>query len=796
VNNTGANVTGAATVSSGTVTNTGTFASTLGLTGGTFNNNAGGSVAGTTTNNGGTITNNGGTFATLTNNSGTVNASGGTFGAITNGAQFNVTGGTVNGTSFANNSNTAALNVTGGNLTLSGALTNAGAVTVSAGRTLTATGGVTNQATGTISNSGTIIDALDNFGVVTNNVGATYNANVTNEVSGVITNNGTWNGDLTNSGTVTNAGTWTTTAAGFANLAGGVINQTAGTIDATLGGFANAGIVNASAGAINGAISNNNGGTFDVTGTVTSNSTFNNGSGATLALSSAGNYGLTGALTNSGLITMANGSALSAGGVINPGVMTVTGAATLTSATLNSTGGTINLSGGSGSSRLIATGSAYTGGTVNAGTINLTTGVSNQLNVASATGNVNVLYSVTGSGATGLIPIVTATTANNTATGASGSTGFYQYQIVAPHTASNPTDNTSLFVNPAAAPAAGPLSSILSTISAIDASFHQPGGNLVASPQTDKPCLTPGVPLLTSSSQGDKSCQMVGGPWVRVSSGVTTISSTGTTSANGVTLDQATSKQRIQFTGVQAGADSGWLNLGGGGVNAHFGITGGEISAQADEQLSTPNQVKFEVPFVGVYYLITKGPFSTDFTYRHSWYDMHVTNPISLLNNAGFNGQSDNVNGSVSYTIGLPKNFFIEPTANLSYTRSTFNSLSLLNGGAVLGFNPVTSLLGRAGARIGTAFSYGGYNWSPFGIALVQNEFEKKASGTFTSTAPGSNPFDVTTDRVGTFYQTSLGLSFQSQTNGLLGFVRGDWRFGDKLHGGGLVGGVRYTFGP
>jgi hypothetical protein len=494
---------------------------------------------------------------------------------------------------------------------------------------------------------------------------------------------------------------------------------------------------------------------------------------------------------------MTDGTALSAASVANTGVMTITGVATLTSPTLNSAGGTINLSGGSGSSRLNATGSTYTGGTLNAGIINLGTGVANQLNVATANGNVNVLYGVTGSGRTGLIPIVVPTsgTATNTATGASGQTSFFQYQIVGPTSPLSSGGVTGLFVSPQAAPAAGPLASILSTLSAIDSSFHQPGGNLVASPQTDKPCLTPGVPLL-GSSEGDKSCQMVGGPWVRVSSGVTTISSTGTTSANGTVLDQASLKQRVQFTGVQTGADSGWLNLGGSGVNAHFGITGGDISAQADEVLSTPNQVKFEVPFLGVYYLITKGQFSTDFTYRHSWYDMHVSNPISMLNNAGFNGQSDNVNASASYTIPLPNNFFIEPTGNLSYTRSTFDQLSLLNGAAVLGFNPVTSLLGRTGVRVGTGFSYGGFNWSPFGIALVQNEFEKTASGTFTATAPGSTPFDVTTDRVGTFYQTSLGMSFQSQTNGLLGFVRGDYRFGDKLNGGGIVGGVRYTFGP
>jgi hypothetical protein len=342
------------------------------------------------------------------------------------------------------------------------------------------------------------------------------------------------------------------------------------------------------------------------------------------------------------------------------------------------------------------------------------------------------------------------------------------------------------------APAAAPLTSILSTLSAIDASFHQPGGNLVASPKSDRPCTS-----FTPMTGTDKTCDVVGGPWARVSSGVTTISATGTERlANGTIFDTVNSKQRVQFTGVQAGADSGWLNLGGSGVNAHFGLTGGQVEATADELISTSNKVVFNVPFMGVYYLVTKGGFSTDFTYRHSWYDMKVTNPAAGLNNTQFNGQSDNVNGSVSYTFALPNNFFVEPTANLSYTRSNFDNLLVAGGAGVLGFNEVKSVLGRAGARVGTGFAYGGFNWSPFGIALIQHEFIDSAGGSFTGTAAGSTPVSLTTNRVGTFYQTSLGLSFQSQTTGLLGFVRADYRFGELLHGGAVLGGVRYTFGP
>jgi fibronectin-binding autotransporter adhesin len=593
-----------------------------------------------------------------------------------------------------------------GNYTIASLLTNSGAITVAAGGTLTAnTPGINNTATGTIVNNGTINDVLNNAGLVNNN--AIYNATVATN-TGTINNSapGVWTGAVqSNTGTITNSGTWTTTAGGFTNSAGGVLNVVGGsTINATVGGFTNAGTMNATDNSI------------------------------------------------------------------------------LTSTTLANTG-TINLNGPAGTTTLNASTAAYSG---NGGTVstqlNLNgTGAINSIRLASAAGSTNYNVNVAGSGATGLFPILAVSGASTNTVASANFTGslnplLYQYSVLAPGAGSNATSNTSAFVAPNTGPTAGALTGILSTLSAIDASFHQPGGNLVASPQTDK------------------TGQMVGGPWVRASGGVTTVFSTGTAGFNGTVYDTAQSKTRVQFSGVQAGADTGWLNLGGNGVNAHFGVTGGNISANSTEQLSTTNQVSFEVPFVGVYGLVTKAGFSTDFTYRHSYYNMNVTNPILMLNNAGFKGQSDNVNGSISYNIALPRNFFIEPTANLSYTRSTFDNLPVVGGAAVLGFNEVKSLLGRAGARVGTAFSYGGFNWSPFGIALVQNEFEKNASGTFTAAA--GSPFDLVSSRVGTFGQTSLGLAFQSQTNGLLGFVRADYRFGPRLNGAALLGGVRYTFGP
>jgi hypothetical protein len=569
---------------------------------------------------------------------------------------------------------------------------------------------------------------------------------------------------MTNSGHIVVAGPGTLTDnAGITNTASGTILNN-GVINDALN---NAGLVTNN-GTYNAAVASN-------TGTINNNGTWNT---------------LGGAFTNDagGVVNVAGGSSITAGGgFANAGTINATGNSTLAGA-LAMNNGTITLNGGSGATNINGVGT-YTGnGTINAGTVNLTTGTANQVRVTSTGLGSSVVLNgtATGGGFTGFIPVLRSSGGGSlTASGPTITSGLFQAQV------GTSNGSAGYIAGAAVAPAAAPLTSILSTLSAIDASFHQPGGNLVASPQTDKPCTS-----FTPMTGNDKTCQVVGGPWARVSSGVTTISSVGTERIGGQIFDQVASKQRVQFTGVQAGADSGWLNLGGSGVNAHFGITGGQVEANATELVSTTNNVNFNVPFVGVYYLVTKGAFSTDFTYRHSWYDMRVTNPTAQLINTPFSGQSDNVNGSIAYTFALPNNFFIEPTANLSYTRSSFDNLSVANGAGVLGFNELTSILGRAGARVGTGFSYGGYNWSPFGIALVEHEFAGDAGGTFTGTGAGSLPADITTTRVGTFYQTSLGLSFQSQTNGLLGFVRADYRFGDSLHGGGVLGGVRYTFGP
>jgi hypothetical protein len=73
----------------------------------------------------------------------------------------------------------------------------------------------------------------------------------------------------------------------------------------------------------------------------------------------------------------------------------------------------------------------------------------------------------------------------------------------------------------------------------------------------------------------------------------------------------------------------------------------------------------------------------------------------------------------------------------------------------------------------------------------VWREFAGDAASTATL---AGTAIPITATRVGTFYQASVGVSGQIVNTGLLGFVRGDARFGENLSGWSLLGGGRYTW--
>jgi uncharacterized protein with beta-barrel porin domain len=223
-------------------------------------------------------------------------------------------------------------------------LTSGGSTTVTDFGTITGTGGraiqfggVNNTVTlapGGVINGSVLGTGSDIFQLGGSGTGA-FNVNLIGagqQYSGFVTFNKV--GDSTWTLTGSGAQNWTVNGgtlvlAAGASIAGVLNNATFTTAGTVSGGLTNNGIVNANAGAINGAIANNASATFNVGGAVTSNSTFTNAAGATLAIGSGGAYTLQGLLSNGGAVTVASGGQLvaTAGGITNAAGGSITVAA-------------------------------------------------------------------------------------------------------------------------------------------------------------------------------------------------------------------------------------------------------------------------------------------------------------------------------------------------------------------------------------------------------------------------------------------------------------------------------------
>jgi Autotransporter beta-domain len=303
--------------------------------------------------------------------------------------------------------------------------------------------------------------------------------------------------------------------------------------------------------------------------------------------------------------------------------------------------------------------------------------------------------------------------------------------------------------------------------------------------------------------------QMGGGLWIRGVGGQNTISSTGTATtpfAPGTSL-AANSQSRMDFGGFQVGADVGRFNLGASGLNIIVGLTGGMLDA-TDHELTGSGTFGFEIPFVGGYAAATWGNFFADVLVREDFYSEQVTAAPFGLSNAGVGGNAINVTGSAGYRFDVGR-WFVEPSVGIVWSRLDLNALNVpgvpgSGAGSVnvppgtYTIDPVNSLIGRAGVRVGTSVQAGDFGLQPFVAASVWNEFASNVTSTFTTTAcpcgPGTVPLNIDTTRIGTFGQFGVGTAVQILNTGWLGFVRVDYRTGEFIQGWDVAGGVRYQF--
>jgi outer membrane autotransporter protein len=270
---------------------------------------------------------------------------------------------------------------------------------------------------------------------------------------------------------------------------------------------------------------------------------------------------------------------------------------------------------------------------------------------------------------------------------------------------------------------------------------------------------------------------------------------------------------RNDFTGLQGGYDIGQLNLGASGWNAHFGVTGGYFETEAASQQGS-GITRSEVPFVGLYAaLVSRTGFFIDAQVAAQFYRITSTEP-SIGAHGAMDGKGIGITSSAGYNLSLG-NYFIEPSVSVVYSNVHLDPLDVSPTvlGTPLGLRVVTlpsvvklddieTLPARAGVRVGTSFVAGGVSLQPFAAASVWHEFAGNTTmsatfiPTFGSTTGAPGTLNLSSTRIGTFGQYSVGMAALVPNTGWLGYARVDFRKGENIEALSVNGGLRYQFAP
>ncbi|WP_422015498.1 autotransporter outer membrane beta-barrel domain-containing protein [Reyranella sp.] len=351
-------------------------------------------------------------------------------------------------------------------------------------------------------------------------------------------------------------------------------------------------------------------------------------------------------------------------------------------------------------------------------------------------------------------------------------------------------------------PIAGVAGGLSSMITSLNAGFFQGESPIVSRP---------------NNPQRD---QINGGPWVRIMYGSTNTNLGSTTYGLGSPAS-GNSQGTTAFSGVQVGADFGMFNISESQWNVVVGVFGGYANLNTNSNFTTPlpggatsstnTGISVEVPYVAAYANLSKGSFSAAVDVRYDQYSGTVRSfsgdlaggaagGYLLAPNTPLNGRGVTVNAKLVNRFDFAERYYVEPLLGLTWGSYNFDSVAfnpaLAGTSASIGFQPITSLLGRAGASVGATFeATPTIQLGPFLQAAVWNEFAAPVQATATINSGGSAyTFQTLSDRVGTFGQVAAGLNFKLTEQDFLGFVRGDYRFGGQFSGASFNIGLRKQF--
>ncbi len=359
--------------------------------------------------------------------------------------------------------------------------------------------------------------------------------------------------------------------------------------------------------------------------------------------------------------------------------------------------------------------------------------------------------------------------------------------------------------------------------------------SLVAATNTVNTAFLTQTSAFIGSPQTNIADQTVGGAWSRGIAGEVDMKATGTATGtgslalgrivlNGVGNVTCNTTTQVGYGGYQVGQDLARINIGGGGTNAYFGVTTGYVGANAkDVTTGIDNPAPginthdfgstFQVPFVGVYGAIVHGGFYVDGQVLANFYQMQLGSLSNGLFDQALNGHGIAATGNVGYHHDLGNNWFVEPSAGVTWSRVSVDPLSV-SGTLVLANNPglsppgtfqvndINSILGRIGVRVGTSATFGNLYLQPFATAALWHEFASDVTSTFTGFPINAFGLNVngnaafTTSRVGTYGQFGAGIAGSFIGTGWLGYARVDVREGENIQAVGVNLGLRYQFDP
>jgi hypothetical protein len=362
--------------------------------------------------------------------------------------------------------------------------------------------------------------------------------------------------------------------------------------------------------------------------------------------------------------------------------------------------------------------------------------------------------------------------------------------------------------------------------------------SLIATMNTVNTSFLTSSSAFVSSPGGPRPNQDSGGVWSRVVGGEVDTTTTSTTTLNvppprdpATGVEHCRTETHQDFAGVQFGYDLAKLNLGGGGANLHFGVTGGYLEARTKD--TTPSAIFFnpaagvtltspagtdkettKVPFVGLYAAYSQGGFFADAMVRADFYQNALSDPGAAVPYSGLHEDANSISltGNVGYNVPLGGGWFIEPLGGVIASRLNASSFVLPSFSGIPANNTVQidtidSLLGRAGVSVGTNFKSGGLLWQPYVTVGVVHEFAGNASSTqsaLVQVCNGVGPAQVCTnetvslassiDRFGTYGQYTAGTAVVLGNTGWLGYGRIDYRKGDTIDGVSGNVGLRYQW--